>query len=189
MTSTVTDPVFTGFVEHLAGLVGTQTDEHLITAEVARLLREALAEGIDLPESVTRPDPDHYVMYPLHVAPDGRFSIAAAVWNVGQGTPVHGHETWGVVGIHSGVEHEVSFAKPAEPDVPLVQDGDDLWGPGEVTVCCTTDDDVHQVFCHGDRPCVGIHVYGADIGTLERRSYQPETGAVSWFVSRWTEPV
>ena len=46
-------------------------------------------------------------------------------------------------------------------------------------------DDVHQVRCGGDTPVVGIHVYGADIGTLPRRSYDPHTGAVSWFVSTW----
>ena len=31
-----------------------------------------------------------------------------------------------------------------------------------------TDDDVHQVFCEGNQPCVGIHVYGADIGQVQR---------------------
>ena len=86
----------------------TTTSTRLVEA-VADRLRAALAAGIDLPASVTRPSQERYVMY---VDPAGRFSIASAVWNVGQGTPVHGHETWGVVGIHSGVEHEVVFAKP-----------------------------------------------------------------------------
>ena len=144
-----------------------------------------LAAGFELPEDKTRPDPERYVMYPLHVAPDGSFSIASAVWNVGQGTPVHGHETWGVVGIYRGVEVETRYEKPAVADVPLVVEGTDEWGAGQVTVCCTTDDDVHQVRCGGDQPVVGIHVYGADIGTLPRRSYDPETGAVHWFTSTW----
>ena len=50
--------------------------------------------------------------------------------------------------------------------MPLVSEGTDEWGAGQVTVCCTTDDDVHQVRCGGVSPVVGIHVYGADI---ERR--------------------
>lgn len=186
--TSVADPVLADFVAAVGDLLEQSDDERHITARVADLLRDALARGIDLPPSVTAPGAARYVMYPLHVDPAGRFSVASAVWNVGQGTPVHGHETWGVVGIHSGVEHEISYAKPAAPRVPLVRDGEQRWGAGEVTVCCTTDDDVHQVFCDGDEPCVGIHVYGADIGTLERRSYQPETGEVSWFVSRWTAP-
>jgi predicted metal-dependent enzyme (double-stranded beta helix superfamily) len=124
-------------------------------------------------------------MRPLHVAADGSFSIACAVWNVGQKTPVHGHETWGVVGIHSGVEREVGYVKPVRPDEPLQGRPAADWHPGEVTVCCTTDDDVHMVECGSDVPCVGIHVYGSDIGTLRRRSYDPVTGKVSWFVSAW----
>jgi predicted metal-dependent enzyme (double-stranded beta helix superfamily) len=182
------DPVLERFVAELDDLVERASDEHVLTALVAQRLQAALAEGITLPEEVTRPGSERYVMYPLYVDARQRFSIASAVWNVGQGTPVHGHETWGVVGIHSGVEHEVSFEKPTTPDVPLVANGEHDWSEGQVTVCCTTDDDVHQVNCAGDQPCVGIHVYGADIGTLRRRSYQPDTGEVSWFVSTWTEP-
>lgn len=188
MTTTVHDPQLATLIDEIGTLVDTHGDEHVLTELVAERLRAALATGIDLPEPLTRPDTERYVMYPLHVDPAGRFSIASAVWNVGQGTPVHGHETWGVVGIHSGVEHEISFAKPEREGRPLTRNGEEEWGAGQVTVCCTTDDDVHQVFCGGDEPCVGIHVYGADIGTLPRRSYQPETGEVSWFTSRWTQP-
>lgn len=168
-------------------LVATMPGEAELTAAVAQVLRESLAAGLEIPEQAKVPDPERYVMYPLHVADDGSFSIASAVWNVGQGTPVHGHETWGVVGIYSGQEHEIAYQKPRMPDVPLVRESEQVWGPHEVTVCCTTDDDVHQVSCHGDEPVVGIHIYGADIGTLERRSYDPDSGAVSWFVSRWAE--
>jgi predicted metal-dependent enzyme (double-stranded beta helix superfamily) len=188
MTTTVQDQQLNAFVDDVGLLVEAHSDERLLTRLVAERLREALARGIALPEPFTRPQVERYVMYPLFVDPAGRFSIASAVWNVGQGTPVHGHETWGVVGIHSGVEHEISFEKPAAEGEPLTRDGEERWTAGQVTVCCTTDDDVHQVFCGGDQPCVGIHVYGSDIGTLARRSYQPDTGEVSWFTSHWTRP-
>ncbi|MFC5834808.1 hypothetical protein [Nonomuraea insulae] len=164
------------------------TDEHALTARVAQALSEALAQGLDLGAEFQVPDPDRYVMYPFFVDPMGRFSIASAVWNVGQGTPVHGHETWGVVGIYAGREFERAYEKPAAEGEPLAVRDEHIWSPGEVTVCCTTDDDVHEVRCEGDSPVVGIHVYGADIGRLRRRSYQPQTGAVSWFVSSWATP-
>lgn len=173
------------FARRIQELVGRGLDERSLTEAVRAELSAVLAAGFELPEDKTRPDPERYVMYPLHVAPDGSFSIASAVWNVGQGTPVHGHETWGVVGIYRGVEVETRYEKPAVADVPLAVEGTDQWGAGQVTVCCTTDDDVHQVRCGGDQPVVGIHVYGADIGTLPRRSYDPETGAVHWFTSTW----
>lgn len=184
----VADPRLRRLVREVEVLVSEHDDEYVLTRAVADRLAMALADGIDLPPSVTTPGAERYVMYPLHIDLGGRFSLAAAVWDVGQGTPVHGHETWGVVGIHSGVEHEVSFTKPAvEGDVPI-PDGEADWSAGQVTVCCTTDDDVHQVSCGSDVPCVGIHVYGADIGSIPRRSYSPTTGEVSWFTSRWTTP-
>ncbi|WP_162794533.1 hypothetical protein [Nocardioides houyundeii] len=178
-------PEVAEFAATVRALIDQGLDEQALTAAVHGELTALLRSGFEIPELLRRPDPERYVMYPLHVAADGAFSIASAVWDVGQGTPVHGHETWGVVGIYSGVEVETRFHKPAAPDVPLVADGTDSWAAGEVTVCCTTDDDVHQVSCGGAEPVIGIHVYGADIGTLPRRSYDPETGAVHWFTSTW----
>lgn len=173
--------------ENVDRVVGCGFDERLVTREVAALLREALARGLDLAENLVCPRADKYAMYPLYIDPDERFSIASAVWDVGQGTPVHGHETWGVVGIYSGREHEVRYEKPTRPNVPLVKTDEHTWNPGAVTICCTTDDDVHAVDCAGHSPCVGIHIYGANIGTLNRRAYDPTTGAVQWFVSRWAQ--
>ncbi|TCP47826.1 putative metal-dependent enzyme (double-stranded beta helix superfamily) [Tamaricihabitans halophyticus] len=176
------------FALTVRALVDHYPNERDVTASIADTLAELLADkAFTLPASHITAHPDHYVMYPLYVAPDGAFSIASAVWNVGQRTPVHGHETWGVVGIYSGVEREVRYAKPADGVVPE-RLGEHDWSPGEVTVCCTTDDDVHAVSCAGDLPCVGIHVYGANIGELRRRSYDADTGDVAWFVSPWATP-
>ncbi len=180
-------PILDSFASEVYMLVHQISDERELTRQVAERLTALLSDGLMLPPEFTRPNPDRYVMYPLYVADDGSFSIASAVWNVGQDTPVHGHETWGVVGIHSGVEREVRYQKPAAKDIPLTAEGDNDWGPGQVTVCCTKDDDVHMVSCGSDVPCVGIHVYGADIGTQQRRSYDPKTGGVHWFVSTWAE--
>lgn len=184
MTTRDHDPL-ESFVAEVNLILAEEQGEHGITVRVADRLRALLASGMALSPEIVAPREESYVMRPLHVDPDGHFSIACAVWNVGQKTPVHGHETWGVVGIHSGVEREVAYRKPTEPRVPLTAFPPQDWQPGEVTICCTTDDDVHMVECGSGVPCVGIHVYGADIGSLPRRRYDPATGAVSWFVSEW----
>lgn len=178
-------PEVAAFAETVRSLIEREPDEAALTEAVRGQLAALIRDGFEIPEPLRRPNPERYVMYPLHVAPDGSFSIASAVWDVGQGTPVHGHETWGVVGIYRGSEVETRYEKPATPDIPLTRQGTQEWAPGDVTVCCTTDDDVHQVRCGGEEPVIGIHVYGADIGTLPRRSYDPDTGAVTWFTSTW----
>lgn len=180
---------FQEFIAEVEELMSRGLDEYSLTNEISIRLEELLAGPFTLPPEFTRPRADRYVMYPLHVDGQRRFSVAAAVWNVGQSTPVHGHETWGVVGIYAGVEGETRYVKPTVEGVPLqVSESNLNWQPGEVTVCCTTDDDVHRVECVGDSPCVGIHVYGDDIGTLSRRSYDPVTGQVTWFTSTWEVP-
>lgn len=176
------------FIDDVDQVVRTTDDEHEITRRVADLLSTLLAGDYRLPESHTRPSADRHVNYPLHVAPGGRWCLAAVVWNVGQRTPVHAHETWGVVGIYAGSEREYRYVKPKEPG-PLEPAGEHTWQSGEVTVCCTTDDDVHAVAAAGDVPTVGIHVYGADIGKIERNRYDPETGTAHPFTSGWDTPI
>jgi predicted metal-dependent enzyme (double-stranded beta helix superfamily) len=178
------------FIEDVESIVATTTDEQEITKRVAQRLSALLASDYRLPPAVTRPSAEHHVNYPLHIAADDSWSLAAVVWNVGQRTPVHGHETWGVVGIYSGAEREFRYAKPTDAEVgkPLTPAGEELFERGQVTVCCTTDDDVHSVAAVGDVPTVGIHIYGANIGTIERRRYDPATGAVEWFAAGWDDP-
>ena len=178
------------FIDDVGLVVSGTDDEHEITKRVAKRLFDLLAGGYRLPPEVTRPAPLHHVTYPLYVAPDDSWSMASVVWDVGQRTPVHSHETWGVAGIYSGIEHEVRYLKPVAPTAgaALTPAGEELWEPGQVTVCCTTDDDVHAVAAVGNEPTVGIHVYGGNIGTIMRQSYDPATGEVTSFVSGWDTP-
>ncbi len=175
------------FIDDVTVLADTTGDEHEITELVAERLSALLTSGYRLPPEYTRASADHHVNYPLHIAPGHGWSLAAVVWAPGRRTPVHGHETWGVVGICSGTERELRYAKPTAPG-PLTPLGEQVFERGAVTVCCTTDDDVHAVIAESDEPAIGIHVYGADIGAIERRRYDPLTGAVHWFVGGWHTP-
>jgi len=177
-------------IDDVRRVVASTDDEHEITERVAKRLSDLLAGGYRLPPELTRPSPERHVTYPLYIAPDDSWSMASVVWDVGQRTPVHSHETWGVVGIYSGIEQEVRYIKPAAhtAGAALTPAGEELWEPGQVTVCCTTDDDVHAVAAVGNEPTVGIHVYGGNIGTIRRRSYDPATGEARWFVSGWDNP-
>lgn len=175
------------FIDDVGLVVRSTDDEHEITARVAERLSALLAAGYRLPPEATRSSPERHLTYPLYIAPDDSWSLASVVWDMGQQTKVHSHETWGVAGIYAGVEHEVRYLKPtaSTANAPLTPAGETRWSPGQVTVCCTTDDDVHAVTAVGSEPTVGIHVYGGNIGTIRRRSYDPATGEAEWFVSGW----
>lgn len=178
------------FIDDVGAVVSSTDDEHEITTRIAELLSALLADGYRLPPQVTRASSTRHLTYPLHIAPDESWSMASVVWDVGQHTNVHSHETWGAVGIYAGAELEIRYLKPtaSTPIGPLTPAGEQRWEPGQVTVCCTTDDDVHAVAAVGDEPTIGIHVYGGNIGTIKRRSYDPATGATKWFTSGWDNP-
>jgi predicted metal-dependent enzyme (double-stranded beta helix superfamily) len=171
---------FTGAVRDL---LGARPAEAEITRAVAGHLQELLRAPVVLPTAFTEPRHDGYAMYPLHVADDGSFSVAAAVWGVGQTTPIHDHLTWGVVGVVAGVEEERRYEVSPGAAPRLVAQR--LVVAGDAVVCCRAGDDVHAVACSGDRDVVAIHVYGTDIGTAVRHVYDPLTGARAPFTSTW----
>lgn len=177
------------FVDDVDRIVRSSGDQYEITKRIEPLMSALLDSGYRLPDEYVRPSPDRHVTYPLYIAPDNSWCLASVVWNMGQRTAVHGHETWGVVGIYAGAEREVRYVKPAGEAAgsALTPAGEHVWERGQVTVCCTTDDDVHAVVADGNEPTVGIHVYGGNIGTIQRPSYDPDTGAVEWFTSGWDQ--
>jgi predicted metal-dependent enzyme (double-stranded beta helix superfamily) len=121
------------FIEDVGLVVGSSDDQHEITKRVAQRLSALLAGGFRLPPEFVRPSPTRHVTYPLYIAPDDRWCLASVVWNVGQRTPVHGHETWGVVGIYAGAEREIRYLKPAAAvGRALTPAGEHVWERGQV---------------------------------------------------------
>jgi 3-mercaptopropionate dioxygenase len=114
----MTTQTLDAFIADVTSLVGSIDDEHRLTSLVAERLSALLAGGYRLPPELTRPSSERHVNYPLYIAPDDSWSLACVVWNMGQQTPVHSHETWGVVGIYSGVERETRYLKPAATEAP-----------------------------------------------------------------------
>ncbi len=188
--NTFNDPRFLAFLRAVRTILAEETGEVAITRKVAEAVRELLSAPLVLPDAYRAPRDDHYVMYPLYVADDSSFSVASAVWNVGQQTPVHDHGVWGVVGIVEGIEREIRYVKPVSgAGGALTELPNEDFSPGEVTICCTSDADIHAVSCASAIPCVGLHVYGGDIGTIRRRTYRPEDGEIGYFTSSWPEIV
>jgi predicted metal-dependent enzyme (double-stranded beta helix superfamily) len=180
------------FIEEVDQIVQAGGSEETITAKVADRMKPILNTPDLIPTEFTIPLEKGNALYRVYVADNGSFSIAAAVWGVGQITGIHDHGSWGVIGIYQGAEGEERFLR--QPDVPLDEEaslsalGQRTLEKGEVVVCCTSDKDLHRVSCASAEPSVGIHVYGADIGVIERHFYQPENGIAQAFITNWDEP-
>ena len=176
------------FITRFAGLLDSTRDPHAIAASGAALLGHLVAVDDWLPDDLARPDPVRYRQYLLHCDSAARFSVVSFVWGPGQSTPIHDHRVWGLVGVLRGAEQVEPFARDAQgalvprgPAKRLETGSIDAFGPDL--------GDIHRVSnAHDDRVSISIHVYGADIGAVERATYDAD-GTPKPFVSGYANDV
>ncbi len=174
------------FVADVAGLLAEAREEADIRARASGLIAQLVRQDDWLPDAYAVPDPARYQQYLLHRDLAGRFSVVSFVWGPGQATPVHDHRAWGVVGVLRGAEliedftrdHEGALRPAGEMRV-LEAGGVDSFSPDT--------GDIHRVAnAYDHRVSVSIHLYGADIGTVERATYE-RSGRQKPFVSGYAD--
>jgi predicted metal-dependent enzyme (double-stranded beta helix superfamily) len=180
------------FVEAVGEIVARGESPQATVDAIVPLLRAALAEPELLDEAQRQPRADRYAQYPLAVAPDGSYSVVSFVWGAGQGTPVHDHLAWGLVGVYQGAERETSYARLDDGSDPtraeLLALEAQTHRPGDVSVLCPPASDIHRVQNVAEGTSISIHVYGTDIGRQQRHRYDLDSGAVIPFVSGYDTP-
>ena len=171
---TVQQPAAPATIPALADLVtGVRQaiDAHADWAHTADLVTDQLRAHLPGPTILTPGqrlgDPDKTASHVLHAEPDGTFSIIAIVWRPGQGTRIHDHITWCVVGVLAGTEHEELFDEALNPigvrDNPT----------GEVSGFAPPGD-IHRIQNNSRETAISLHIYGTDItrvGSSARRYY------------------
>ncbi|MBC3917960.1 cysteine dioxygenase [Undibacterium sp. CY18W] len=159
-------PRLLGFVEGLENLIGQ--DEPHIVEQGSILLSDLVAHDDWLPQSASLPDPQYYRQYLLYRDPAARFSVVSFVWGPGQSTPIHDHTVWGLIGLLRGAEISQDYRRNTSGVLEKAGTPQRL-ETGVVTAVSPSLGDIHQVFnAYNDRVSIGIHVYGADIGAVDR---------------------
>jgi predicted metal-dependent enzyme (double-stranded beta helix superfamily) len=154
-------------------------DEERIFIDGRALLAALIAHDDWLPPQFAQPHPDRYQQYLLHCDPRERFSVVSFVWGPGQSTPLHDHTVWGMVGVLRGAELCEEFAEGA-----LQSTGAHRLEAGAIDLVSPRIGDIHRVSnAQPDGVSVSVHVYGANIGRVERHVYDAATGRPSSFVS------
>ncbi len=178
---------FEGFVTGFGDLLDGTADEAAILARGGALLAGLVARDDWLPDAYAAPDPARYRQYLLHRDPAGRFSVVSFVWGPGQATPVHDHTVWGLIGVLRGAELAERFVRDGDGDLVATGTWQTLRA-GDVDAVSPRIGDVHRVAnAHDDRVSISIHVYGADIGRVERSTYDAN-GVPRRFVSGYADP-
>jgi predicted metal-dependent enzyme (double-stranded beta helix superfamily) len=175
-----TPPRLRHFIDGLERLL--DQDEQHIVAQGSALLRELVAHDDWLPQQAALPDAQYYRQYLLYRDPAARFSVVSFVWGPGQFTPIHDHTVWGLIGLLRGAEISQDYRRRADGRLERAGAPQRL-ETGAVTAVSPALGDIHQVFnAYDDRISIGIHVYGADIGAVDRSVFTVE-GAVKPFRS------
>jgi predicted metal-dependent enzyme (double-stranded beta helix superfamily) len=171
------------FVREFTAMLDRGADEPTVFRDGRALLAGLIAQDGWLPAALLEPDPDSYRIHRLYVDPAGRFSVSAMVWGPGQGTPIHDHTVWGMVGMLRGRERCEEFAPLLEPGGPLVHGSVHELVPGDIDLVSPAVGDIHRVSnALPDGTSVSIHVYGGDIGVLPRSRFD-DAGKATPFVS------
>jgi predicted metal-dependent enzyme (double-stranded beta helix superfamily) len=172
------------FVADLSAVLDRTDEETRILIEGRRLLAELIARDDWLPDTHAAPDPARYRQYLLYRDPAARFSVVSFVWGPGQSTPIHDHTVWGLVGVLRGAEVAQSYVRDGDT---LRATAEERLEPGAIDAVSPTVGDLHRV-SNGlaDRPSVSIHVYGADIGAVNRSTYD-DAGRAKPFVSGYSD--
>jgi predicted metal-dependent enzyme (double-stranded beta helix superfamily) len=125
-----------------------------------------------VPAHLREGSPDGYVSRPIHVEPDGSFSIVAFVCRQGQRTSIHDHVTWCVFAGLAGAPEEELF-RLDESGTQLVAAGRESCPAGTVSGGAPPGD-IHRLSNPGAETAITLHVYGTDvsrIGSSVRRTY------------------
>jgi len=175
------------FVNDFTALIDdVGTDEVQIFEQGTPMLSRLVAVDDWLPETFAETDPLRYRQYLLHCDPYQRFSVVSFVWGPGQHTPVHDHTVWGMVSVLRGVERCEEFVFDTVVNT-LRKTGEHLMHPGQVDRVSPRIGDIHRVSnARTDGPSVSIHVYGANIGPLQRHLYDEVGGERRSFVSGYS---
>ncbi len=172
-------------IEAVRAVERHHVNEPAILATLTPALSDLVAQDDWLSEEYSQPDGQTYSQYLLYGDPLDRLSILSLVWAPGQETAIHDHRIWGLVGVLRGAELSTSFDR--HTDGALVPGPTTRLDAGMVTAVSPSLGDIHKIAnAYGDRPSISIHVYGGNIGRIERASYDPLTGAARPVVSRYS---
>ena len=169
------------FVHDMERVLDPHPAMPIVIKEVSKLVYKLCQDGSWLgPENRTTRT-DTYTRHLLHKDPQNRFVVLSLVWLPTQGTPIHDHSCWGVMGILENALEETIYerlddgSRPEYAEIRETQGGQ--IGAGSTSYLLPPYHEIHMIGNTTDKPSVSIHVYGRDID--EVNVFEPNSNSVS----------
>lgn len=185
LSTTVSSPI-ARLVQELESLSGQGLGDREYVRAAGPAMQRLLSESGFLPEEALKPSEKGYARHLLYSDPKGRFSIAAMVWQPGQGTPIHDHDgTWGMIGMVQGGLEVVNYYSSGENtghgEVPLRSDPPHIPRAGTDQCVCGCAD-IHSVNNRFDETAISVHIYARDMEKC--LVFDPVPGGDGRFIAR-----
>ena len=115
----------------------------------------------------------------IYTSPEHGFFVQVFHWPAGAKTPIHNHNTWGVMGILQNQLHVTEYSMTAL-DTPgqfdVSEKADYQAQRGAIIYLTAPDDEIHQIVNDSEQESLSVHIYGAEMeGTL---NFDLEAGRV-----------
>ncbi|TBV10176.1 hypothetical protein [Stutzerimonas kirkiae] len=182
------DPQLAAFIEAIHGVLDSSSSVVETLAAVSEQVRGFLPHW-RLPDAryLARQPGKRYGSYLLYRAADTRFVIVIDTFDAGQTSQIHNHRTWAVVGLIEGTERNRIYLPARALDAPPQLLDEYVTRPGEVFALQETQ--MHQLQTAEDALSVSFHVYGADVGTIQRLRWDEASAAYREFRQGWSNDV
>lgn len=133
---------------------------------VIRSLQKVMSNPELLPQDLRRAIQDGHHDGRVYTSPENKFFVQFFVWPPHAKTPVHDHNTWGVMGIlHNQLEITEYHLKPTEQNgrYDISEKDNYVAGPGSIAYVTYPDDEIHLVQNPSDDYSYSLHIYGDEL--------------------------
>ncbi len=177
------------FAQDMQGLIAAGPEQRELFDRGSGYLERLLRYPESIPEQYRRAAPNGRRKgggsFVLHRSPG--LLVTSVIWGPGSHIGPHDHHTWGMIGVLNNGIQETRFERVDDhrsaDRARLVKDRTYAMRSGQISLLVPETDEIHQLDNFSDRPTVEIHVYGGELGEIERCQYSLETGEIKHYRS------
>ncbi len=157
---------FDHFAAELEHVVPRFDDQRELVGRVVPAMQKLLSNQQLLNRDFVRALMDGHTDGRVYTSPVNRFFVQVFVWPPGCKTPIHDHNTWGVMGVYHNKLKVSEFAadytyEPGRFDLELKDQY--VADRGMISVLTCPDDEVHHIENPTEDYSYSIHVYGDEL--------------------------
>lgn len=170
---------FDHFATELEHLVPRYNNQQELVGKIVPAMQKLLSNEQLLNNDFVKALIDGHGDGRVYTSPEHRFFVQVFAWPPGCNTPIHDHNTWGVMGVYHNQLKVTEFdaAYTDDPGRFDLQPKDQYIAErGMISVLTCPHDEVHHIENPSSDYSYSIHVYGDELN--DTHSFDSETGRV-----------